>query len=775
MRRYGILVRLIMVIASLLLLAAPVRAQSGINGEVLSVGLGGVGDQYGRYRVGNWVPVHVRLENRTGQQMSCYVGVDQPDLDGDKVTCLSNKIIFSPNIEPKDVWLYYWPRPNDDGRGIQSLSIYDATNMHVISTIKAPKPLPQEDPGIMPDGGADNRSARWVLVLGQKRLGFNYYIGSRGGVSRIVSTSITQATDLPEQALGLDGVDAIVWQADQPGVRVSDFPSEEFQIKAILDWVRAGGHLIITVGTHWQELGDPKTKLSEALPMIFEGTRQDSAAGLLEYLAVRIQGGADNVVQQVTGKVRPGARDISIPLGGDDSRHENPLVVTGTYGAGAVTLVTIDMARPEIESMMSPENWLSFWQTVAGWSGRVYSAAQIEQMTKNDNYTPPSSYSRAMLDKGISAEVDLVSVTSWRLLLAVLFLGAYWIVAGPGMDVLLRRYHRPHWSWWFFGAVVMAAVVMAVLFASLLRLEREDMRHRTFVAGTVGDSHATVLSYMGVFAPTNSHVPLGLPEGIGYLAPLNEPAFQDVQTFADPQSYFLPIDPQNEQLSIPFRSTLKKLQARWTGQIADGFEGSGVTIRKIRDASEIATKLQIEGTLINRTRYEFTDVKLVAVSDDPRDYISPSTVFDLPENATWRPGQPLVLERDTIRRKPELKTYLKAAGQKIATRGAGIPEIVQNKNDAEKVDVKLPEELLATLLDMREGEPFNDPAGRVEFVRQLTRQADRSAALRAARLMLIAHAGSTGQGVVSPLALRVGDKTLRGSGQVTYAYVIPLK
>jgi len=41
--------------------------------------------------------------------------------------------------------------------------------------------------------------------------------------------------------------------------------------------------------------------------------------------------------------------------------------------------------------------------------------------------------------------------------------------------------------------------------------------------------------------------------------------------------------------------------------------------------------------------------------------------------------------------------------------------------------------------------------------------------------MLIAFSGDASQGVVSPLNLRVGDKTLRGSGQVVYAYLIPLK
>lgn len=768
----------------LLALAAPALAQSGVTGEVLSVGLGGTVDQYGTYRIGNWVPVHVRLENRTGQRVACLVGIEQPDLDGDKVTSISREIVLQPTVEPRDVWLYYWPKPNDEGRGIASLSIYDAENMRIIGSIKVPKALPQENPGIAPLSSEDSRSSRWVLVVGPRRLGFNDYRGSRGGAARVVDTSVTQASELPDQALGLDGVDVIIWQADQSGVRVSEMP-EEFQLKAILDWVRAGGHLIITAGARWQETGDIKTKLSEALPMVFEGTRQASLSRLLEPHAKRLKNMTTATVPQVTGTIKPQGRDIS--MSGNNEMREAPLVVTGRYGTGAVTVVTIDLANPDVESVMGPENWLAFWQRVAGWGGDVVTAAQAEIMNKSGGTPITHQVNRVKLDQNISSDVDLKSVTSWRLLLAVLFLGVYWIVAGPGMDILLRRYRRSHWSWWIFGAVVVGAAAVAVLVSSLLRLENEDLRHRTFVAGTVGDNEAMVLSYMGVFAPTNDYVTLGLPEsaGLSYLAPLNEPSVQDMQTFADPQSYYLPRDPRSGNdsgstlIRVPFRSTLKKIQARWVGPLGGTFEvTSAAGIKKDRSAGEMITPLQIEGTLVNRTAYEFTHVMFVALSDDIRDYISPSSIFDL--RGSWRPGQPIVLERDTTRRKPTLKEILDATVQAIPSKGpvggyggGFAPASPLKSNEENKADTVMPIDLLNILLDMRDGELLTEN-GRAEFERQLTRQFDRSAALRATRLMLIATAGGDGQNAVLPLNLRVGDKTLRGTGQVTFAYMIPV-
>lgn len=780
MQRFGWFFRFILAAVGLLLVAAPALAQTGITGEVLSVGLGGTTDQYGSYRIGNWVPVHVRLENRTGQRVACYVGIEQPDLDGDKVTALSREVVLQSTIEPRDVWIYYWPKPNDDGRGITSVSIFDAENMRPIGTIKAPKPLPQENPGIAPLYGDDSRSARWVLVVGPRRLGFNEYRNSRGGVAHVVDSSITQATELPDQALGLDGVDAIVWQADQPGVRVSETP-EDFQLKAVLDWVRAGGHLIVTSGAGWQETGDVKSKLAEALPMVFEGTKQASISRLLEPNARRLRNYTGATATQITGRLKPGARDVTLPSNTNESR-EAPLVVTGRYGAGVVTVVTIDLANPDVESAMGPENWLNFWQSVAGWSGQAITAARAEAMNKSGGTPISHNIKSVILDSNISSDVDLTSVTSWRLLLAVLFLGAYWIVAGPGIDILLRRYHRPHWSWWIFGLVVVAAAALAVLFSSLLRLEKEDLRHRTFVAGTVGDPQVSVISYMGVFAPTNGYVTLGLPEsnGLSYLAPLNIPSLEAMQTFADPQSYFLPRDPQASkennlsqmnlaQIRVPFRSTLKKLQARWVGNTGGSFEvTSPVDIKKDRATGEMITQLQIEGTLVNRSAYEFSHVLFIALSDDSHDYIAPSRVFDL--RGSWRPGQPIVLERDTTRRKATLKEILNATGQSVQGKSA-LTNMGPPQDPDENADTVMPNNLLNILLEMREGEDLT-VAGRVEFQRQLTREFDRSAVLRATRLMLIAD--SEGPATVSPLNLRVGEKTLRGSGRVTYAFTIPL-
>src|SRR5205823_5838458 len=71
------------------IMAKPIIAADAVTGEILSVGIGGnvkEGEQSkigGMYRAGSWVPVRVRLKNRSGKTFSGRLGVEQPDLDGD--------------------------------------------------------------------------------------------------------------------------------------------------------------------------------------------------------------------------------------------------------------------------------------------------------------------------------------------------------------------------------------------------------------------------------------------------------------------------------------------------------------------------------------------------------------------------------------------------------------------------------------------------------------------------------------------------------------------
>src|ERR1041384_5222074 len=65
-----------------------------IRGKIVSVGIGGIEGQGGLYRAGSFVPVQVRLENRSGKQFAGRLGIECKDLDGDKVVYVGAKFVL---------------------------------------------------------------------------------------------------------------------------------------------------------------------------------------------------------------------------------------------------------------------------------------------------------------------------------------------------------------------------------------------------------------------------------------------------------------------------------------------------------------------------------------------------------------------------------------------------------------------------------------------------------------------------------------------------------
>src|SRR5277367_3093192 len=135
----SVCIRLMAMMALLLCAGRALGAPNDvIQGEVISLGIGGTNGAGGIYRAGSWVPVRVRLENRSGKQFVGHLGVEQVDLDGDKALSIGQQIILDPtNVEGRDFWFYYWPRPDDDLRGAPSIVVLDDSGSQVIATIRA--------------------------------------------------------------------------------------------------------------------------------------------------------------------------------------------------------------------------------------------------------------------------------------------------------------------------------------------------------------------------------------------------------------------------------------------------------------------------------------------------------------------------------------------------------------------------------------------------------------------------------------------------------------
>jgi hypothetical protein len=364
-------------------LVQPARGQA-VTGTILSVGLGGNLSVPGVYRVGSYVPILVRLENRSGGRLACRLAVEQSDLDGDRVLSQSREIILEPSAQPRDVWLYYWPRPDDAGHGPRAVVVLDP-EQRVLASIRSPLSADAQ-PGLQPVDNRHGRSYRWVLLLGKRPVGLDRFSGSVGGGGTVAKSWIDDVSMFPDQALGLDGVDLVIWEADS--IRPSELPGE-FQMTALLDWVQAGGHLVITLSDQGQELQTVSSRLNDALPAGISGSRSVDGSLIADFAPSAessLTRPPPGPLRQLIAAPRSGARVLVPAIRAADAKTDAPLVISRPYGAGVVTLITTDISVPGVAQTLAADpgdQIISFWQKIAGWNGQVLTADEYKTQIAN--------------------------------------------------------------------------------------------------------------------------------------------------------------------------------------------------------------------------------------------------------------------------------------------------------------------------------------------------------------------------------------------------------
>ncbi|HVT82916.1 MAG TPA: hypothetical protein VHM90_19925 [Phycisphaerae bacterium] len=801
-------VAIVIAIVCALLGQARHAAAQAVKGSIMSVGIGGHDGKEGFYREGDWVPVQVQLKNMTPSAFTGRLGVTQVDLDGDKALSLGPEFILQPGVEARTLWTYYWPRPdiNSAPGGISEITVYQGdTPVAKVSIPGANHGGDGQATSIKPDEdnfnkvAALHRSTRLVVVLGDSFAGWKAFEGMTGGTEAVRPT-LVRANGIPDDVKGLDAVDLMVWEADS--VKVSELHAE-FELQAILDWVRSGGHLIISVGTQGQEFAKAPASLQSAMPISLALTREVKPAELAVSTSAfrwnydsREIGAAPlkNIVQAI-GEMKPGSR--AVPGTANANFTDNPIAVTGMYGRGAVTVITFNVANPEFK--LSEKQSIAFWSQMAGWqNGDVTNGSLPAADFNNLRNDAPQKVANAhpfRLGTTIPQDVDVKDVTAVRILVAVLFLAIYWLLAGPIGHLILRHYRVVHWSWWIFGAVVLAATAVAGTVVLVLHVNAYDVRHRSFVIGTVGSPEVTVTSYYGVYAPVSGPLAISQPHGefhgVNYLAPLCFPNEAELKSYADPQGYEMDLNPpkpgQDLTIRPVFRNTLKKLQGRWTGNIGK-IDGSAEFISTSADLRHV-----VKGRLTNNCGYDLDGVELVvSVPRTPPTSFGTTYLYHLPQMARWKQGETISLEdlvldelgrQNKAPRPGTVEQALAALGyvfgkEDIINHMGGWPSLPLYDNQDEVVltlrnRTAWRDDLLYTLLDLR---PIDDLSytNRYEPVRGPARFTDCTKLLKVGCGLIVAHAGDAKTSVKSPVPLKVNDKLVEGKGQILFAWALPI-
>ncbi len=759
----------------------------------------------------------VRIKPDSTDSANYEIAVYQHDLDGDR-PIYTRPIVLngSGQASTQRFWMYFLPQPIEKGLPDKSTGSLHALQrdlqVFLCKPGNPPKPivelpLTSQLQNVDPfQGGYSQRPRSTKLILAVSARGAQPTLTSAdynkisNGVLEDVTVVNLRPEDLPEDPIGYEAVDAVIWldgnPADLQGGNLDSFA-------ALKDYVRFGGHLVICQSANnWQEdqsFGDllpvdvtgidNKSNFEPLLSMAKPNGPIDPLQPLVEDSWWRSKG----PYQMARSTARPGTVvDKWIDWKQDKSNTDaTPYLARKAYGLGEVTWLAQQLTADICP--MNPTGWPYVWDQVMGWKNISYNLA--DRFSADD----PKIHDRLALyhpggpsDLGypFSKGLDSSSRANWLILLAIFFFIVYWLVAGPGSYVYLVTKKRQAMSWFFFGIAALAATGVTVLVVKLVLRGPPEVHHVSFVRIAPGQP-AYIHSRFGLYIPRDGDQKISLSDtansSVSYLSPYAMHPQQlggDVTEFPSPTDYYVPVrDLKSDtppELTVAYRSSAKKFQARWIGEWTNRITGAV----KLDPANG---SLHLAGTITNTTGMDLTDIFLAFTASDANDYM-----IYFP---TWNKGDTKDFARDFVKPykagkegglegKPGDGKIICDRLQSTANGWADLwadhfrrsPSDDPNIGDTD-MNYLYPLlsvwDRLPAIPNTQRKQPYSgkvDTADdRVELFNRGVRMLNASASVASGQMLILA----SGKGPV-PMPLNVDDVKMQGDGLVFYQFILPI-
>lgn len=795
-------------LAGFLILAMPAAALAQARGQVLTVGFNN------HYRPDCWTPMLVQLTSQSADSLAYQIQIVQEDLDRDRVTYTQLETLGG-NVEGKpatteNYWVFFKPKPTDGG-------LPDATDLTTtlntlneqlkvflcdkdgkqLSTLPLTSTILNVDP--VRSMGDPSRSRKLILFVtdGADKPEISDYSQEKGVLQDVDAVTVSPR-DLPSNVIGYEAVDAIVWMDADANFLVSGTHTPS--LEAILQWVRQGGNLVVC-----QPAEAFKVKpFEEILPVGAQMNGQwviptvdRSDLEVLRKLAHQSGDSASWPTDLGAFKVArvPALAGSKVDewMQWDDGGAASftPWLARRGVGLGAVTWVAQDLGNAAL-TQKAKTGWRYVWDRVFDWNNPADVAEDYQPAAGVDDPWPPAN---EWLDLGrpLLQGMDLTSTATAYLAIACFFFVVYWLVAGPGMYMILAARKRAHLSWFFFGLTAVAATGLTALLVKAVLRGPPELRHVSIVRYAAGESTGVIDSRFGLYIRQDGTKTISLgdaaPHEVSYLTPFSlHPQYADNSgELAAYLEYQIPVRDASESdpvsVAIPYRTTSKKLQAHWVGEIKGTIEtGSDTTQVKLNGDNKLV------GTLVNHTGYDLWHIFLAYKQPafaEPTETSTRDTDTIVYVNR-WAKDDPLKLEdlivsknlmdlEDLNRRQPmgADPAYGQMGGvQKLAyawsTFWRGREDAV-----ASDLDYALP---MLTFFDRLPPWASIQHSNRYELYRREARRLDLAPALSAGNLVICARGMVHNQVDQTPLPvpLMVSDEPVSGPGVTIYEFVLPV-
>ncbi len=367
---------------------------------------------------------------------------------------------------------------------------------------------------------------------------------------------------LPAFRQGYDAMDAIILDTADKAMMAQ----VGAKIDGIEQWVRAGGHLVLSVGSNWQEVNE---RLGKLLPAKLEGQVAVNDLGSIESFVTGTTSpllpvGSEAVqVAKITGVEQEGSKVLA-------STASNPLIVRGTFGFGRVTMIGLDTDRPPFRTWDDRKN---FWVKAADL--KPVTASNKNVATNRGRFIQSDVNDLATQLRRSLDQFPKVKLVPFGYVAFFIFL--YILLIGPGDYFFLKKVlKRMELTWITFPIIVLSVSLVAYYAAYVIKGTELRVNKVDVLDIDQQDGLARGMSFANVFSPRNDDYNVSLTP-LSLASPAPEPGAT------------IPPPPAATQTLVSwFAASESGLRGMNTGRRGVGFGAAGYAYTPLGKAEELA-------------------------------------------------------------------------------------------------------------------------------------------------------------------------------------------
>jgi hypothetical protein len=535
----------------------------------------------GAVRAGTWAPLRLQVVNKTGGLRYAAVEWLVFDVDGDVVISRRDRVALKPK-ERTSVVLYAVPPVGG--------KTTEGWRVRVVEQ-------KQDDDGSFVDG--EVLASRLVAPMRVIKARESVIGVTRGGTLGLSQFSVPYThhegleivagifpANLPDRWHGLSLLETLVWTPQGGDPTAAGVPFD-----ALREWVKRGGHLVVTMSAADATWSDRSNKrLAELLPpvKIVGPTRIETPAWLIgdpvratnrpmDVRTFEMAPRGDDKSKRDVVVLLKGTRFV-LPVAGFKSvtqAKEVAVVVASPYGLGRVTLIGFDLTGPRFRSTIGDDANIRtlglphLWRKIMSWRSPV--ELPIGKLRKEEKIVNLIARDPVPMDDFIPGKIAMKKTAGVTLLVAVVLFAVYWLCAGPGLYAFLKSKGMLRHAWLGFACVVIVFSGVCWVGAIWLRPGQSQVEHFSIVDIDTSTDQVRTHSWFSLFVPKHGVIDVEIDKGYegSNLNLLASPGLvgSEKGVFLDEQRYTVNVKSPGDVPGLPVRATAKQFEATYQDSI----------------------------------------------------------------------------------------------------------------------------------------------------------------------------------------------------------------